>query len=167
MYFRKYVALAIASLFALCVALLIFRIIAKPEKKSAAAKGVCPSCGQKLRWEGASCSYCQYLERTKGPGSPGGPGIQSELTPVGKLAIASVVLGLMTLGVYWSDVRRLLRQWFTTPEETLVTRCQKCKRKLRYPVSSIGKTGLCPGCGVKFDFPNAVGKVPIPAAATE
>src|SRR5579859_5887835 len=167
MYFRKYFALAIAGMFVLCLLLLVHRL-AKSSKPVRAFSGQCPDCGKKLLREGARCSYCEFLRRARGD-APDAPAAK-ELSPVGKLAIASGVLGLMTLGVYWSEARGLIRRWFTAPETTLVFRCRKCKRKLRYPVSSVGKTGLCPGCGVKFDFPDAEGKAPVPsetAAASE
>jgi hypothetical protein len=165
MYFRKYFGLAIAGLFALSLLLLIIKIAA-PARNNRGGKEmllVCNQCSKPLPYEGARCSYCKWVEamRSAGVGAPEAHATR-ELSPVGKLAIASGILGLLTIVAYWPQVRYLIKKWTTKPEQLLTMRCKKCKRKLRYSTSSIGKSGLCPGCGLKFDFPNADGRVPLP-----
>jgi hypothetical protein len=164
MYFRKYFALGVAFLFVLSLGLLVLKLSSSSgsKTKGLAYSGVCPDCGQKLPREGAKCGYCVYLARVRGPNQTGP--VERELSTVGKLAIASGILGLLTLGVYFRDLRSLWRKWRTSPEDFRVIRCKKCECKLRYLLASAGGQGQCPKCGARCDFP-AIGEKPATASA--
>jgi hypothetical protein len=165
MYVRKYVALGLAILFALSVLLLILRL-ARPATTAKAPfsfKVSCPDCGKPLPGEGAKCTYCAYLRRTREMTGIGGGPQPHELSPVGKLAIVAGILGLLTGLAFYPELRRFRQQWARANEESWVVRCKKCKRKLRYPASNAGKQGACPGCRATMIFPAEDGK-PMPAS---
>lgn len=162
MYFRKYFALGLAILFAFSVVVLVLRVATSSQKKTERFTGFCPVCKQALPYEGAKCAYCVFIDRMKVDGRK--PAESSELTAVGKLAIASVILGLLTLLAYLPELRVVYRKWRTSKEETFVVRCTKCRRKLRYFASSAGKQGACPGCREMLTFPAIPGVTPVEPA---
>jgi hypothetical protein len=159
MYFRKYFALGVAFLFILSLGLLVLKVSSSGSSKSKGLtfSGVCPDCGQKLPREGAKCGYCVYLARVRGPNQTGP--VERELSTVGKLAIASGILGVLTLFAFFRDLRSLWRKWRTSPDDFRVIRCKKCDCKLRYLLASAGNMGQCPKCGTRCQFP-ALGEKP-------
>jgi Zn finger protein HypA/HybF involved in hydrogenase expression len=71
----------------------------------------------------------------------------------------------MFLAVYAEVLALMAAVWFVTrprPEgeiEYLYIRCEKCRRKLRYRETQVGRPGACPRCKRAFVFPRASGEV--------
>jgi hypothetical protein len=125
-----------------------------PQKKKNLDPTVCPDCGKKLPRAGVSCDYCgmkrmqeEIKAALKGPGAQRGLSTQSKV-------LLTFVAGILILVIgFWPQLRPLLFAPREGPLEYLTTRCSHCKRKLRYPVSSAGKKGVCPRCRWECDFP--------------
>jgi hypothetical protein len=153
--YRKYVALALAAMFAISLLVLVMKVVhSRAKVASIGPSRICQTCGRSLPYEGAKCGYCDFQKRMAELNLPGRPQVvDHELTPVGRIGIAAGILGFLTMLAYLPEIRHLRREWIRRKEETFVLRCKKCKRKLRYFASSAGKQGACPGCRETMMFP--------------
>ncbi len=106
----------------------------------------CPDCGKELPRVGGECGFCKVQALKEGKGKGGkeaGPRVytRTDFVIFGCILFLMVGGGYLILRSTGFKFRRRKRD-----EPSFYTRCPKCKRKVRYAASQVGRTVLCPTC---------------------
>jgi len=122
----------------------------------------CPDCGHEYPASAMAtqdCPYCKLLEsQNQGPqvrtlkGAGSSPFELDRLRRNKGLMAAICVICLCILMAVTHYVIKNYR--IKRPEPDFSFKCFYCRRKLRYKLRQVGRTGLCPGCQMRFKFPH-------------
>jgi hypothetical protein len=126
----------------------------------------CTVCSVETRYratlEGTICPQChagKLMPVERSANEQGGESASGFRSPLALTLMVMTVLLLLANGVVWS--RHLWPDWRRT--EYLYTRCNRCKRRLRYIARPFSRTILCPTCRVELVLPAAIPEgAPVP-----
>ena len=149
------VRLALAVVCLLALGWLAYQVF-RPANKLPVVKGYCPDCGMELPRGATECPFCKLAavaaNAQKGK-EPPRKGVQDIGVPA-KVGIFVGICCLAAVVAVWDKVPRFRRRGSSDDGLFYHFRCSRCKRKLRYEISKVGKMGACPACNQRCFFPD-------------
>lgn len=112
----------------------------------------CPECGRELPSTGGECAFCK-MQRAADIAA-GKRGERPGRRWTGTHYFILFLITFLTVGggyLILRSVKPHLR--YRTEAPPLLTRCLKCKRKIRYAPSQVGRNVLCPSCKWSMTLP--------------
>jgi hypothetical protein len=149
----KRLVLAGAGMICLSLGLLLFSQLITTDRTEAVVKDDthCPNCGRMLpNGAGGECPFCKL---TKGPlgAKKDAETARGRWTNTDFVVLGCV--GFLAAGGAFLLSRSFKFKWIRRTGPTFVTRCPKCKRKVRYFRQQAGRRVLCPACMWELTLP--------------
>jgi hypothetical protein len=129
----------------------------RPADKRPVVKGYCPDCGMELpKGELAECPFCKLAAVAANAKKPNEAPRKSwqQVSIAGKIAIFAGICLLAAVVAAWDRLAKFRRRGLSEDGQFYHFRCCRCKRKLRYEISKVGRMGACPACNQRCIFPD-------------